>query len=453
MRAVEHDVAAAATFELNHGAGIAYAGGIEQWLLDEEVPEVDLVVGGPPCQGFSQLNRNKVGAERNALWEKYAETIARAKPRWFVMENVQRFLSHRSTYSSKSLTEPGGLLSDWSLDARVLMAADYGAAQKRKRAVVIGHRRDAVALGFPIPTNDPGALYRHCPGRLSGVIPAVTEIELPRRRTDFADQQFPGPFRTDELHLTRDYEDLSRRRFRQIPYGGNRFDLPDDLKTPGWRKHTSGSGDVMGRLVWDLPSVTIRTEFFKPEKGRYLHPTEHRAITHLEAAKLQGFPDDRLWVGSKTAIAKQIGNAVPLPLGRALGQVIALAAMVDYAWSRRWPVAAPVTSPRASGCPKDDRSFDHHIRLRRLTGRLRRITTQWPVLSRLTKRRPRASAPADAAAPDSPLAPPLVLVSSAQRLGRARQGQYDSAHRGFSDAQPSQLRRSGKRPPTHHVQG
>lgn len=76
----------------------------------------------------------------------------------------------------------------------------------------------------------------------------------------------------------------------------------------------------MGRLHWDKPSVTVRTEFFKPEKGRYLHPVEHRAITHLEAAKLQGFPDDRLWVGSKTAIAKQIGNAVPTALGSALGR-------------------------------------------------------------------------------------------------------------------------------------
>ena len=65
-------------------------------------------------------------------------------------------------------------------------------------------------------------------------------------------------------------------------------------------------------------SVTIRTEFFKPEKGRYLHPTENRAITHNEAARLQGFPDTHRFVGSRTAIARQIGNAVPIPLGRAI---------------------------------------------------------------------------------------------------------------------------------------
>ncbi|MCY7287609.1 MAG: DNA cytosine methyltransferase, partial [Cryobacterium sp.] len=71
------------------------------------------------------------------------------------------------------------------------------------------------------------------------------------------------------------------------------------------------------------PSTTIRTEFFKPEKGRYLHPSADRAITHFEAAVLQGFPHDHKFVGSKTAIAKQIGNAVPIPLGRAIAKVLA----------------------------------------------------------------------------------------------------------------------------------
>ena len=68
--------------------------------------------------------------------------------------------------------------------------------------------------------------------------------------------------------------------------------------------------------------MTIRTEFFKPEKGRYLHPEEHRAITHFEAALLQGFPLDYKWVGSKVSIARQIGNAVPIPLGKAIGECI-----------------------------------------------------------------------------------------------------------------------------------
>jgi DNA (cytosine-5)-methyltransferase 1 len=157
---------------------------------------------------------------------------------------------------------------------------------------------------------------------LRGIDTRVTQTTLPDRSTDYADRTFAGAFRTFELHLGRDYAKVSLDRFAEIPLGGNRFDLPEDLQAPCWIKHKTGSADVMGRMHWDKPSVTVRTEFFKPEKGRYLHPTEHRAITHLEAAKLQGFPDDRLWVGSKTAIAKQIGNAVPTALGSAIGRLL-----------------------------------------------------------------------------------------------------------------------------------
>ena len=78
---------------------------------------------------------------------------------------------------------------------------------------------------------------------------------------------------------------------------------------------------MFGRLWWDRPSVTIRTEFFKPEKGRYLHPEEHRPITHREAARLMGFPDDFEFCGSKIDVARQIGNAVPPHLGGAISKV------------------------------------------------------------------------------------------------------------------------------------
>jgi DNA (cytosine-5)-methyltransferase 1 len=95
-----------------------------------------------------------------------------------------------------------------------------------------------------------------------------------------------------------------------------------DLLPPCWVKKPKGTTDVMGRLWWDQPSVTIRTEFYKPEKGRYLHPEEHRPITHLEAARLQTFPPEFLWCGSKVAIAKQIGNAVPTLLAQRIAEAV-----------------------------------------------------------------------------------------------------------------------------------
>ena len=144
---------------------------------------------------------------------------------------------------------------------------------------------------------------------------------------EFEGSRLAGPYVLSELHLMRRYKDISLRRFAAIPAGGNRTDLPDDLQMECWRKHTSGAMDVMGRLSLGRPSVTIRTEFTKPEKGGYLHPHENRAITIAEGARLQGFPDAYKFVGSLTQITRQIGNAVPVELSSAiathlLGQIL-----------------------------------------------------------------------------------------------------------------------------------
>jgi DNA (cytosine-5)-methyltransferase 1 len=316
-RAVELDKAAAASFSANFG-NVVYAGAIQDWLRDEDVPEVDVVVGGPPCQGFSQLGRQDENDVRNGLWREYAETVSRAKPSFFVVENVATFLKSPQYALLELATDKGGMLSAYQLQVAVLNAADYGAPQARRRAVVIGSHRDLSAPGLPTPTH----IGEHISVRsaLRRVPRKATDTDLPDRYTEFLGLSFPGTFRTKELHLGRNYTPISKERFRWIPVGGNRFDLPDHLLAECWRKHKSGSADVMGRLHWDKPSVTIRTEFFKPEKGRYLHPEEHRALTHYEAALLQGFRPDYKWVGSKTAIARQIGNAVPIALGRAIAQ-------------------------------------------------------------------------------------------------------------------------------------
>jgi DNA (cytosine-5)-methyltransferase 1 len=105
----------------------------------------------------------------------------------------------------------------------------------------------------------------------------------------------------------------------------------------------------MGRLWWDRPAFTIRTEFFKPEKGRYLHPEADRPITHREAARFQGFSDDFAFVGSKIEIARQIGNAVPVDLAYAVAR--AVRNMLEQAMVG--PVAPEVASPDAVAVSKD----------------------------------------------------------------------------------------------------
>lgn len=328
LRAIEHDKAAAATYAENHNPETVFAGGIEQWLKAEDPPEADIVIGGPPCQGFSALGKQEKLDERNQLWLRYAETIRKSKPKYFVLENVPQFLTSVQLTRFKRQCQPSQPLGAYTFQARVLNAADYGAAQIRKRVILIGHHRDLPFPDFPSKTHRKVADDCHQEWRTLGEVlgdlrRAVNEIDLPSRTIEVSGTLLPGAFKTSELHLTRYYEQLSTDRFRSIPADGNRFDIPEDLLPECWKKHMSGSGDVMGRLNFEKPSVTIRTEFFKPEKGRYLHPTAHRAITHHEAARIQGFPDDYKWVGSKVAIARQIGNAVPIPLAQAIGAHLA----------------------------------------------------------------------------------------------------------------------------------
>jgi DNA (cytosine-5)-methyltransferase 1 len=318
-RAVEFDPAAAASYKHTFGDKV-YPGPIQEWLRTERTPEVDVVVGGPPCQGFSLLGKRASDDHRNTLWMEYAETLRRAKPKYFVVENVAAFGKSTQLAEFEAAARPGGELEDFRFEWYVLNAADFGAPQARKRAILIGHRMDMPRASFPLPTH----VGHHVSVRtaLQGIPHEVLGTELPKTSVQTSTRIMPGPYATTELHLGRKYEDLSLKRFKAIPAGGNRMDLPPELLAPCWVNHNSGSGDVMGRLRWDKPSVTVRTEFFKPEKGRYLHPEANRAITHLEAARLQGFPDEHCWVGSKTAIAKQIGNAVPIALGRAIARQI-----------------------------------------------------------------------------------------------------------------------------------
>lgn len=322
VRAVEWDPAAAASYEATFGEGIVFAGSIQDWLDHEDVPDADLIVGGPPCQGFSTLGKQDEEDERNFLWREYVRTILRAKPKYFVLENVAAFQKSAQFRLFEAETTPGGRLQDYTFRHAVLNAADYGAPQARKRTVVIGHLRSLPFPGFPEPTHAGAHMSVGEAFEGEGIPREVRGIDLVDDRfVEFAGSRLPGPFARDELHLGRRYTRLSLDRFATIGEGGNRFDIAKkrpDLLPRCWVKHTSGSGDVMGRLRWDEPSVTIRTEFFKPEKGRYLHPKADRAITHLEAAVLQGFPPTHKFVGSKTAIARQIGNAVPVPLGKAI---------------------------------------------------------------------------------------------------------------------------------------
>lgn len=314
---IDNDPAAVKTHNLNLG-GHAVCASIEEWISNgEAIPEADIVVGGPPCQGFSLLNKKRVGDVRRELWEPYMEIVEASSARMFIIENVAGLSKSPELAQIRRRARKLG----FETKVEVLNTADYGVPQTRRRTIVFGWKLSEFgdAIEFPpAPTHAAPGKSSNLPAWLT-VRDAISDLPAPKG-TEIRGEA--GPL---DIHFGRTPTETSLQRYKHVPPGGNRFDLQANaphLTPQCWIKKKSGGTDLFGRLWWDRPSVTIRTEFFKPEKGRYLHPVKHRPITHREAARLMGFPDDFKFVGSKIEVARQIGNAVPPPFAAALAQYV-----------------------------------------------------------------------------------------------------------------------------------
>ncbi|HEX2040850.1 MAG TPA: DNA cytosine methyltransferase [Acidimicrobiales bacterium] len=328
IAAVEWDLAAASTYAANFGEHHVANVDIAAFT---DVPRADVVIGGPPCQGFSNLGTKDPDDPRNSLWREYLRVVLEANPQVFVLENVERF-SRTSEFELLMRELTDGRLRRWKWHvAGVLNAADFGVPQRRHRTIVIASRVGPVTL--PVATHGKGTRpWLTVRDAIAGLPARPGTTTLPHSTVDVLGARVPGVFKMSDLHIGRSPKPLSLERYDHIPPGGGRFDLPEHLLPRCWATKATGTTDVMGRMRWDAPSLTIRTEFFKPEKGQYLHPEwderdpskrVNRPITHQEAALLQTFPSDFLWCGTKIEIARQIGNAVPPQLAQSLAHVVA----------------------------------------------------------------------------------------------------------------------------------
>lgn len=312
----DYNAAAAATYEANFGP--CTTGDIVDILHLNKPPKADIVIGGPPCQGFSLLNKNKKADPRKQLWRPFIETVIQSGAEVFVMENVPQLKDSPEHEAIVRAAEEVG----FEVRTELLRASDYGVPQRRYRTFIIGCTFADPREVFPpkkthynptngmirslFPTNGE---YADDPAPWLTVRDAIADLPEPEG-TEIREEEPPL-----NLHFGRTPTLMSKQRYRAIPKEGmNRFDLQKrapQLTPACWIRKKTGGTDLFGRLWWDRPAFTIRTEFFKPEKGRYLHPVKHRPITHREAARLQSFPDSFKFCGSKIEIAKQIGNAVP----------------------------------------------------------------------------------------------------------------------------------------------
>lgn len=276
---------------------------------DLELPSSEIIIGGPPCQGFSSAGARREGDQRNTLIAVFARLVAKHRPSAFVFENVEGFLTGGEGRFIYDLLDPL-IDAGYRIHLRKVNAANYGVPQHRKRVLGIG------GLGwdpvFPAPTHSAhGAPGAHLAGTRLPLTPSITDAvgELPDARTG-----------NEGDHSYSELEGLDLERARRLKPGERMRDLPEHLwhesyKRRAYRRVMDGTpvekrgGPPAGlrRLRADQPSKAITGAAI----NEFLHPTEDRPLTLRECARIQTFPDDFVLSGSRRERAQQIGNAVP----------------------------------------------------------------------------------------------------------------------------------------------
>jgi DNA (cytosine-5)-methyltransferase 1 len=330
------------TFVANHNHATGIAGDLKAHSLKELhrlTGYVDVVVGGPPCQGFSSIRpfRNLTeGDPRNSLGEHYVLVINQLQPEWFVFENVVGILTHESGTRLYALLE--GLRSaGYAVDWRVINAALYGVPQYRERVVIVGNR---IGANFEWPEPTHRVDYKGMAGTRREVIRAqplfATDLKSPVTLMDAIDDLPPVPAggeaaeylgepRTPyqrmmregvsklSLHRATRHSDRMLEIIRHA--GANISALPPGMVS-------SGFSSCYSRLEPDRPSTTLTVNFVHPASNRCIHPHQDRALTPREGARIQSFPDRFEFRGTSAQVVKQIGNAVPPLLGRCIAEAI-----------------------------------------------------------------------------------------------------------------------------------
>ncbi len=326
------------TFKRSHSEALAIKedlnkNEVKKLLLNNgiEPHEIDVVIGGPPCQGFSTVGNRMIDDPRNNLVKEFTRVISEIEPPMFLMENVPGLASMKNGIGKKIVDELLEVFDklDYQTRYNILTAADYGVPQLRKRLFFIGIRKDLENdFSWPQKTHTPpDSLYCHSKQLNPYVTVREAISDLPPLSAGEEAQKFLTPPQNEYQRWARDgAERLTNHkvpnhskqvieRIKHIPMGGNHSNLPDHLKLK------SGYPNIYGRLKWDLPATTITANFgCASAPGRFIHPRDHRVLSVREGARLQSFPDRITFFGSLNQQYKQVGNAVPPLMAKALAE-------------------------------------------------------------------------------------------------------------------------------------
>jgi DNA (cytosine-5)-methyltransferase 1 len=331
------------TFVANHKYATGIVGDLRAYSLEELrqiIGDIDVVVGGPPCQGFSSIRpfRNLTeGDPRNSLVEHYVLLINHLRPEWFVFENVVGILTHEGGSRLYAVLD-GFRAAGYTVEWRVVNAALFGVPQHRERVVIVGNR---INIPFIWPTPTHRIEYKSMAGSRAEVLrpegPLFSGIMRDAVTLMQAIDDLPpvasGDEKKEYLASPRnEYQELMRKESNELTLhratkhsdrmleiirhaGANISALP-----PGMVK--SGFSSCYSRLDANKPSTTLTVNFVHPASNRCIHPYQDRALTPREGARIQSFPDRFEFRGNSAQVVKQIGNAVPPLLGQRIAEAI-----------------------------------------------------------------------------------------------------------------------------------
>lgn len=322
-RAVEFDPEIAKTYSKNHPQTemiVDDIGNIDNDKYFSE-GEADIVIGGCPCQGFStagaRIRKGFVEDPRNYLFKHFLNIVKTVKPKMFIMENVKGMMTMQkgeifqeiiTALSDKEIMDG----EQYYVYFKVLKGIDLGIPQKRERLFIIGIKDKDIDFESMLKATKQKIIENH-DGFFNKVsikdaisnMPTVSLngiVDNPNPNTSY-EKYLASAKPTITNHIKTNHSKKAVERMREVGNGENFTSLSEKIN--------SVHSGAYGRLCWDEVAPTITTRFDTPAGGRFIHPTEDRTLTPREAARIQSFPDSFIFVGNKTSVCKQIGNAVP----------------------------------------------------------------------------------------------------------------------------------------------
>lgn len=313
---IDNDMAALSTFELNHNGAKTLSLDLSDEKAFREIEksienqQIDVIVAGPPCQGFSLSGPRNFDDERNKLYLAVIKAVKTFNPKAFIIENVPGMATLYNGEIKDEILKRFKRLG-YNIDCKILCAADYGVPQMRKRLIFMGIRKDVGIPHFPEPLFDESN-YVTCRDAIDDL--PSREIEIGKDIDEYIvspktqyQRKMRGTCTILHNHVGTNHTQLVKDTIALVPEGGNYKDLPD-----GWGQSRKFN-EAWTRYDGYKPSKTIDTGH-----RNHFHYRYNRVPTVRENARLQSFPDDFVFLGTKTQQYRQVGNAVPPLLGFAL---------------------------------------------------------------------------------------------------------------------------------------